>query len=111
MDKGFKFMTAGEYMSIKEGKSYEKAIVKFNGGRGALLCNGCNVILSYGSDHEDMRHYCEKCFDSKNSYSITDVDYWEKDATLVIGEKEYFFRFEGDEPTLRDAIEEYFSNK
>lgn len=37
------------------------AIVKYNNGRGALLCNGCRVILSYGFEHDDRKHYCEGC--------------------------------------------------
>lgn len=40
-----------------------KAIIKLNGGRGALLCNGCNVILSYGMDHNTKtEHYCGECY-------------------------------------------------
>jgi hypothetical protein len=40
-----------------------KAILKLNGGRGALLCNGCDVILSYGSDHNtETEHYCGECY-------------------------------------------------
>jgi hypothetical protein len=40
-----------------------KAILKLNGGRGALLCNGCSVILSYGSDHNTKtEHYCGECY-------------------------------------------------
>ena len=38
------------------------ARLKLNGGRGALLCNGCDVILSYGSDHNtETEHYCGEC--------------------------------------------------
>ena len=40
-----------------------KVIIKLNGGRGALLCNGCDVILSYGSDHNTTtEHYCGECY-------------------------------------------------
>tara|TARA_R110000772_G_scaffold72848_2_gene158760 strand:+ start:931 stop:1221 length:291 start_codon:yes stop_codon:yes gene_type:complete len=40
-----------------------KVIIKLNGGRGALLCNECNVILSYGSDHNTKtEHYCGECY-------------------------------------------------
>lgn len=42
-------------------KPYEFAVVKFNGGSGALLCNKCNVIIAHGLDHEDKYHYCDKC--------------------------------------------------
>lgn len=41
--------------------NYEKAIVKFNGGNGALLCNGCRVIITEGTKHEDREHYCTMC--------------------------------------------------
>lgn len=37
------------------------AIVKFNGGRGALLCNGCHIILDTGFNHQDQEHFCEHC--------------------------------------------------
>lgn len=33
--------------------TYERAIVKFNGGRGALLRNGCGSIIATGTDHVD----------------------------------------------------------
>jgi len=40
-----------------------KAIIKLNGGRGALLCNGCSIILSYGMDHDTkIEHYCGECY-------------------------------------------------
>jgi len=37
------------------------AIVKFNNGNGALLCNSCNTIVAYGYDHEDKIHLCKEC--------------------------------------------------
>ena len=40
---------------------YRYALVKFNGGLGALLCNGCLIIVAYGFDHKDKLHYCEGC--------------------------------------------------
>jgi len=46
------------------------AQVKFNGGRGALLCNKCSTIIKEDFDPktiEDKEHYCKKCkgeFDS-----------------------------------------------
>lgn len=42
-------------------RDYKKAIVKFNGGFGALLCSGCRVVLREGADHTDIAHYCDKC--------------------------------------------------
>ena len=44
---------------------YEHAIVKFNNGNGALLCNACDVIIAYGSKHEDREHYCPMCMSGK----------------------------------------------
>lgn len=37
------------------------AEIKFNNGNGALLCNGCSVIIAYGFDHEDRLHFCDSC--------------------------------------------------
>jgi hypothetical protein len=39
------------------------AIIKFNGGRGALLCNKCSVIVQEDFDPKDIpdrEHYCLK---------------------------------------------------
>ena len=41
--------------------SYKLAEVKFNGGRGALLCNTCRIIIATGFKHEDKEHFCEEC--------------------------------------------------
>ena len=45
---------------------YDHAIVKFNGGTGALLCNGCKVIINYGLRHKDVEHYCKDCEKESN---------------------------------------------
>ena len=45
---------------------YRHAIVKFNGGRGALLCNQCSIILAYGVRHKDVEHYCKDCEKVRN---------------------------------------------
>jgi len=40
------------------------ATVKFNGGRGALLCSKCNIILLEDfnpMDIEDMQYLCKNC--------------------------------------------------
>lgn len=42
-------------------KHFYKAIVKFNGGSGALLCSTCRKIIAYGFEHKDKDHYCDKC--------------------------------------------------
>lgn len=48
--------------------SYKKAIVKFNNGRGALLCNGCRIILKDGLNHPDKEHYCDECSSTKKLF-------------------------------------------
>jgi len=40
------------------------AEIKLNGGRGALLCNGCSVMIAEGTNHEDRLHFCEQCSDA-----------------------------------------------
>ena len=51
----------------------KKAIFKFNGGLGALLCSKCNVIIKTGKDFNETEkkaikgeislkeQFCEKC--------------------------------------------------
>ena len=43
-------------------KEYRNADVKYNNGNGALLCNRCSVIISYGFEHVDDYHFCKECF-------------------------------------------------
>lgn len=41
----------------------KEALVKFNGGRGALLCNVCNRIIKEDFDPmtiEDKKYFCKK---------------------------------------------------
>ena len=39
------------------------------------------------------------------TYSIEDVDYWENDAFLVIGEHKFYFQWDAlKPPTLEDAL-------
>jgi hypothetical protein len=40
---------------------YKNALVKFNGGRGALLCSNCDKVIAKGLDHEDIEHKCDEC--------------------------------------------------
>ena len=42
-------------------KTYKHALVKFNSGTGALLCNKCRIIIDYGFNHKDVEHYCKGC--------------------------------------------------
>lgn len=40
---------------------YKNFEFKFNGGAGAVLCNGCRTIVAIGHEHEDVPHFCEQC--------------------------------------------------
>lgn len=37
-------------------------------------------------------------------YEIVDIDYWEKDAILKVGDKRYYFQFDNS-PTIFEALE------
>jgi hypothetical protein len=39
------------------------AIIKFNNGNGALLCNECHTIIALGTNHIDKEHFCPSCID------------------------------------------------
>jgi hypothetical protein len=42
------------------------AIVKFNSGMGAVLCNNCRTIVKTGFRVEDKEHLCTKCIYERN---------------------------------------------
>jgi len=48
-------------------KDYKRAIVMWNGGNGALLCNHCRVIVREGTEHEDIEHYCVECLEKNDA--------------------------------------------
>jgi hypothetical protein len=48
--------------------AYKRAIVKWNGGRGALLCNRCLVIIREGTEHKDVEHYCDFCREKQRRF-------------------------------------------
>lgn len=51
------------------------ALVKFNGGRGALLCNKCSVILRQDFDPmdiEDRQYLCINCTPRHRSDPLSD---------------------------------------
>jgi hypothetical protein len=41
--------------------NYKHAVVRFNNGNGALLCNRCGKIVATGFEHEDREHSCDTC--------------------------------------------------
>ena len=41
----------------------------------------------------------------QREYEIVDIDFWEKDAVLVVEGQRYYFQFDAGWPTLKDAIE------
>lgn len=44
-------------------------------------------------------------------YTIENIDYWEQDATLVVGNKRIYFQWDAkNHPTIEDALE-YLSNE
>ena len=55
-------------------KVYKRAIVKFNNGNGALLCNRCGIIMAIGFEHEDVEHLCDNCQAGKPPPDRT--EYW-----------------------------------
>jgi ribosomal protein L37AE/L43A len=44
-----------------EPKDYRRAEVRWNGGRGALLCAQCRRIIAEGFDHKGREHRCDDC--------------------------------------------------
>jgi hypothetical protein len=50
--------------------SYKIAEVKFNNGRGTVLCNVCNIMLTDACDTRkqiDCYHLCEGCYNDLNA--------------------------------------------
>lgn len=43
------------------------------------------------------------------NYDIVDIDYWENDAVLVVGNNRYYFQWNDTsrEPTIIDALDFY----
>lgn len=43
------------------------------------------------------------------NYDIVDIDYWENDAVLVVGDNRYYFQWNDTsrEPTIIDALDFY----
>lgn len=41
------------------------ADIRFNNGRGALLCNLCGTMIDYGFDWEDKLHFCSHACELK----------------------------------------------
>lgn len=45
---------------MKNKKESLKPKIKFNGGKGAVLCNNCSVIISVGFEYKEL--FCsDKC--------------------------------------------------
>ena len=45
----------------KELWGYEYALVKWNGGIGALLCNKCRTVIHSGLPNIDREYLCDDC--------------------------------------------------
>ena len=60
--------------------SYRNAIVKWNGGRGALLCSRCHTIIREGFLHTDAEHFCDDCSVMGGSgASVREIDHKDPD--------------------------------
>ena len=49
---------------------YKIAEVKFNGGKGTVLCNVCHIMLTDACDTReqiDCYHLCEECYEEMNA--------------------------------------------
>ena len=55
-------------------KMAEHAIIKFNNGHGAVLCNQCQIILKQGTDHADCLHFCNDACVSKYASNSKPID-------------------------------------
>ena len=53
--------------------SYKVADIRYNNGRGALLCNRCGIIVEYGFEHEDKLHFCEECEPHKQEWCLDEL--------------------------------------
>lgn len=54
--------------------SYKIAEVKFNNGRGTVLCNVCSIMLTDSCDTRnqiDCYHICEKCYEEMNAENFS----------------------------------------
>ena len=66
---------------------FKRAIVKFNGGRGALLCNGCGIIIATGPVHVDCEYFCVECSQDIEAGRVPrKPPVWRND--LIVGEDE-----------------------
>lgn len=53
---------------------YKIAEVKFNGGRGTVLCNVCRTMLTDACDTReqiDCYHLCEECYEEMNAENFS----------------------------------------
>jgi len=64
------------------------AIVKFNAGDGALLCNSCNTIVAYGFDQEDEVHLCKVCKMKEGFHKRGDSIFHDQQEFLQAGDVE-----------------------
>ena len=55
---------------LRNHTSFKRAIVKYNGGAGALLCSKCRVILATGFDYPDVPHICSRCDANGLTYNL-----------------------------------------
>ena len=72
---------------------YTRAVVKFDGGNGACVCNQCGVILSYGFDHMDVERYCDECYNKLYDFvRYIATDYFELSYEKVRVQRDDYIR-------------------
>ena len=70
-----------------------KAIVKFNNGNGACLCNVCGLVLSYGFAHRDVGRYCDECYNKLYDFvRYIATDYFELSHEKVRVQRDDYIR-------------------
>jgi hypothetical protein len=95
-----------------------KAIFKFNGGRGALLCSNCSVIIKTGKDFTEQEWaalrgegdinsvYCDKCKDK-----VVDIDEIVKDPKNNLGVLKDIVPMLAENPEFRENLVKIISEK
>lgn len=96
----------------------EKALFKYNGGRGALICSGCKVILKTGDQFTDEEieaikghaimepQYCLKC-QLINALNEAGKE-WKEDITVREDVKYRVVKFA---PPFPESVMDIISNK
>ena len=95
-----------------------KAIFKFNGGKGALLCSNCSVIVKTGKDFTEQEWaalrgegdidsiYCDSCKDK-----VIDIDEIIKDPKNNLGVLKDIIPMLAESPEFKENLAQIISEK